>query len=204
MTKILLVILFFFNINIFSQVYNFEKITNQITNLNDAHNYDQSIVLLEKIIDNNNSSSYDKYQAYLLKYYTYKRLYNYYEAQNNLDLALKEGIKSPNKEEVQTRVAIEQAFLKFDLQKYDEVSELVINIKPESLELVNPETRATYISMLGVMDEHKGNLADAIVKYEKAIKILVKHSPKNLPNIYRKQIIVYGKLNDHKKSHGSL
>ena len=71
--------------------------------LNNQAKYDESIVTLEEIIADNSSTSLDKYYAYLNKALTYKRLFNYPEVLTNLDLALKEGVKTDKSDNIVTQ-----------------------------------------------------------------------------------------------------
>ncbi|SFM60157.1 regulatory protein, luxR family [Algoriella xinjiangensis] len=177
------------------------KLNNEISKLNDELKYDSAIIKLEQIINDKKSSKYDLYNAYLQKHITYKRLFIYSEAIENLESAYKIGIKSKqHKEEVETRVSIEKLFIAFDLLKYDEVKEILPQIKKENLNLVDSDTKAFYFAVLGTLNSKNKEFSLAEENYNNAIKILEKYNPKHLPNIYRKKIGLYGHLNNHNKA----
>lgn len=185
----------------FCNTINPNKLNTEISKLNDELKYDSAIIKLEQIINNKKSSKYDLYNAYLQKYITYKRLFIYSEAVENLESAYKIGIKSKqHKKEVETRILIEKLFIAFDLLKYDEVKEILPQIKKENLNLIDPDTKAFYLAVLGTLNIKNKEFSLAEKNYDNAIKILEKYNPKHLPNIYRKKIGLYGHLNDHNKT----
>jgi len=109
----------------------------QIANLNDNHRYEESILLLESIISNPKSNHYDRSNAYIQKALTYKRLYNYNLALNNLDLAFTEStLIQQQRKEVQTRILVERMFVYFDLQKSEEFQELLAQIDQKDLKYI--------------------------------------------------------------------
>lgn len=191
MSKIVLAIwvCLVFNIS-FSQKINHQNLSQEIFELNNEKRFEESITKLEDII-NGNYTNYDKYHAYLQKSFTYKRLYNYSEALDNLDYALSIGLKTDRKQEVESRVLIEKLFIAFDLQEMDEVDEYLAQINQAHLNTLNPSTYGTYISLLGVMEMKKGNYQEADEKLNQAIRLMKKTSPQDLPNIYRKKVGLY-------------
>lgn len=177
-----------------------EKLKQEIEVLNDNHQYELSIRKLEEIITNPNTSNYDLYNAYIQKYLTYKRLFNYIEALNNLDLALKAGIKSDKKGTVIKRVRIERMFVHFDLLEFDKVAALLKLISREDFNTINKETEAFYLSVLGTMSNRAKEYYLALQYLDEALIILKEHAPKHLPLIYRKKIEIYRHLNQYDKA----
>ncbi|MCD0476233.1 helix-turn-helix transcriptional regulator [Flavobacterium sp. EDS] len=178
----------------------YTKLNAQINAFNDSHNYEKSIIYLEKIITNPKSSHYDLYNAYFQKYQTYKRLFNYTEALNNLDLALKAGLLSNKKEEVEIQIKIEKLFIHFDLLEFDKVTQILPTISEEQLKHINPQTKAFYLSILGTMELRKKNFRQGEIYLDEALVILLKSAPKHLPLIYKKKIGLYKHLKQYKKA----
>lgn len=173
----------------------YKQLDQQIALLNDNHKYEESIIKLEKIINDHSSTNYDRYQAYLQKSLTYKRLYNYTGALNNLNLALIAGSKSKYKEEIETRILIERLFIHFDLKQEKEFTALMKEVKPENLKYINREKRAFYESILGHLQMRKSNFNEADQHFDQAIRLLKKESPRDLPNVYRIKVALYNKMN---------
>lgn len=165
----------------------YAKLNAEITTFNDSHNYEQAILRLENIITNPKSSHYDLYNAYYNKYLTYKRLFNYTHALNNLDLALKAGLLSEKKEEVQIQINIERLFVHFDLLEFDKVTQILPTISREHLKYISPETKAFYLSILGTMELRKENFKEGEKFLDEALVLLLEYAPKHLPLIYKKK-----------------
>lgn len=164
------------------------QLSKEISALNNEHKYDSSIVKLEKIITQKSSSSLDKYYAYLFKAYTYKRLFNYPEVSNNLDYALKEGMKTDQKKAIETRISIEKMFIEFDLLKFEEARLLFEQINPEDLHLVDGTTHAFYLNVKAALLSFDKEYKEAEIALNQGIEILKKEDPRHLAAIYSKII----------------
>lgn len=168
--------------------------------LNDNHKYEESIIKLENIINARSSTAYERYQAYIQKSLTYKRLYNYIGALENLDLALIEGLKSKHKEEVETRVLMERLFIHFDLMEDEKFTALIKMVKVENLQYIKRETHAFYESILGHLQMKQDSLSAAKQHFDNAIRLLEEGNPRHLPNVYRIKVALYNKMNLPKRA----
>lgn len=195
-----LIILFILPNLAFSQNINPKKLQLEILQLNNEQNYDASILLLDEIINNKNSKPDDIYNAYLQKALTYKRIFNYAEVLVNLEEAKKFALVSIQKEKALSRIKVEELFILFDLLKFKEVEELMSSITDQDVENLDPETKAFYIGLLAVMEMRKENYLEAEKLLEQSILLLKDQSPKDLPNIYRKKVSLYGHLNNEEKA----
>lgn len=176
-----------------------QRFENEIHELNNKRQYEKSVVRIYEVLYNPKSTDYDRYNAYLQKAFTYKRIFNYTETFNNLSLALKEGLNSSHRKEVETRVAIERFFIIFDLQKVDEMRKMIEENKNLDLSVVDEETRALYLSALAIVEITDGKYDEGNRKIDQAIAIFSRVSPKDLPNIYGKKMFLYRKLNQPEK-----
>lgn len=197
-TKMIILMLYFFNISIANTV-NPKKLEDLISKLNDKHEYKEAIITLEEIINSKKSTHFDKFNAYLQKSYTYKRLYNYVEALTNLDNAYKYGIKSTQKDYVEIKILLEKLFIEFDQKKFDEANKLLAKIDKNKLKLISGETKAFYLSIVAnlAMREQKYEIAEKYIS--EAIKLVEKQNPKHLPNIYRVKVALHGYTKEHDK-----
>lgn len=105
------------------------------------------------------------------------------------------GIKTKYSKEVKSRILVEKLFISFDRQKYDEVDMLLKQIDIENIKLIDQKTQAFFMSLLGVLDMRKKDFKSAEIKLDKAIVLLEKSSPQDLPTIYQKKIPLYDALN---------
>lgn len=185
---------------LFCQTISTENLQKEILKLNNEQKYDQSIIELDKIINSANSKPIDIYNAYLQKALTYKRIFNYAEVLENLNLAKIWANQSPIKEKANSRIKVEELFIHFDMLKFNEVEELLGSITPQDITNLDPETHAFYIGLLAVMNMRQNKFIEAEKQLNESIAILQQHSPKDLPNIYRKKISLYGSLNNEEKA----
>lgn len=202
MKKFLLLLFFSFYTQVgFGNTINSEILKKEISNFNQIGAYNKSIFKLDSLIYSERVSNYDLYNLYLLKYITYKTLLNYPEAEENLNIAEKYGLKDPNrKKEVETKILIERIFIQFDYLKYDNVNELLKKVEKNNLHFLDPETYAFYISVLGTINTLNKDYQQAEKEYNEAVDVLKKESPKHLPNIYRKLLHLYTETNEDQKA----
>ncbi len=199
MKTLYIFILLVFSCFISAQNGNLKKFNDEIYVLNGKHEYEQSIIKIYEVLYNPKSSHYEKYNAYLQKSLTYKRIYNFNEAYGNLNYALEEGLKTDKVKEVNSKIAIEKFFIIFDLQRFEKIREMINDNKNIDLSLIDEETKGLYLSALAIIEIIDGNYDDANDKINNAISIYEKVSPKDLPNIYGKKMFLYQKLNQPEK-----
>ncbi len=189
--------LFVFFLILFTQigicnVINSEILKNEITKNNEIGNYNQSILKLDEIIHHPKATNYDLYNAYLLKYLTYKTLLNYPEAEINLNIAEKYGLKDKNhKNEIEIRILVERIFIEYDYLRFENIHKLIKEVNQENLKYLDAETHSFFISVLATIEIMNKNYDKAETALFEAVKILEKKSPKHLPNIYRKLLHFY-------------
>lgn len=201
MLRLFYLIYSFFLINIcYSQNNSYKLFNEDIATFNESKQYEESIRRIESVILNEKSSQEDLYNAYFQKYYTYKRLFNYTEALTNLDLALKAGLRTNMQEEAKIKVAVERMFIHFDLLEFDKVTELLTTISRENVKLLNPETEAFYLSVLGTMNIRSQDYQLADKYLDEALVLLSNHAPKHLPLVYRKKVGLYKSLKKYKEA----
>ena len=180
----------------FSEAQNIDakKFEEEIYILNNKREFEKSITRIYEVLDDPKSTYHDQYIAYLQKSYTYKRVYNYTEAFNNLTLALEAGLRTNRKKEVKTKIAIERFFIVFDLQKHDQVKDFIEANKELNLDIIDKKTKALYLSALAIVDINNGKFEAGDDKINIAIDIFKEVAPEDLPNIYAKKMYLYQTL----------
>ncbi len=197
MIKILLFVFFIlFSHLTIAQNTHYEQFNDEISQLNDAYKYEESIIKLEEILHNKKSQNYDRYNAYLQKALTFKRLYNYPEVLENLDLAFEEAKDTDFVEEAEVRVLTEKMFVEFDLRNFDKAEKLIKDLSKKNIDLLDAETQAFYLSAVAVLQIINKDYNAAQLTLEDAIGILERKSPKHLPLIYTKIIGLSEHLKD--------
>ncbi|MBS7787349.1 helix-turn-helix transcriptional regulator [Flavobacterium sp. CYK-55] len=178
---------------LWAQPNSLENLSKKVTAYNDALAFDKSIRLITDFMTQKNLSPYEKYQAYLLKSYTHKRLFNYPEAMENLNLALEEGLKSNRKNEVQNNILAEKAFVLFDTHQYDQASKLMQQLDSAHYQYLSYDSQVFIIMQEGYLLMLDQKYPQAEQKLNTALKIAQEHCPRNLPNVYGKKIELYNK-----------
>lgn len=185
---------------LFGQTINPKKLDDEISSLNNKHLYEKSILKLQEILDNPDASHYNKYNAYLQKYYTYKRVSDFTTALENIELARKEGILSNKKEECLSKIAIEDIFMKIEIQEFAEVKKILPEAQKKiNLKLVDPDTQGFYLCTLAIIENLDKKYKEADKHLDQVISIFKKNKPRHLPNVYIKKIEVYKAIGNREK-----
>lgn len=193
-------LVFFITTGVVAQVDPYKSLNDQIGEFNNSNKHEESIRLLETIILDDKSKPMDLYNAYFMKYTTYKRIFNYTEALANLELALKYGLKCQDEKKIRVRIDVEKLFLYYDQQQFDNVKEILKRLSGTNLDFLPPNTHALYLSVLGSMATKAEKYEEAEKYLDEALVILHKHNPMHLPLIYRKKIDLNRRLNRYDKS----
>ena len=177
-----------------AQILTIKQLETETTKQNDALKYDVSIQLLTDFISQNDRSPYEKYRAYIYKSDTYKRVFNYEQALQNLNLALQEGLKSNAKFEVENRIKAEKAFVYFDTHQYAVALKLMDELRENNYKYLSVEQKTLIIMQEGFLFFLDKNYAEAEKRLDVALNLALKYMPRNAPNIYGKKIEVYNAM----------
>lgn len=194
-------LLFFFGL--FFQVFicqniDPEKLNKKIASLNDTYQYQKSIIELEEIISNKKSTSYDRYNAYLQKALTYKRIFNYPEVSENLNMALEVSKNQSFYEEAEVRVLTEKMFVEFDSRRYEDARKLADGLALKNTNLLNAETYGFYLGAKAGFEIFDKKYEQSQRTLNEAVNVLKVDNPKHLPIIYAKMIALGEHLRDEK------
>jgi DNA-binding CsgD family transcriptional regulator len=177
-----------------AQVQKLKDLEKQIERLNDEFKYTTSIEQLNAILQHDTSSSYTRYFAYLLKSYTYKRLFDYDEAERCLNRALQEGAFSPQIKQIEAVINAEKAYVYFDRHQYHNAGERMNQLKADGYKYLNDETIAKLTMQEGYILMLEKNYAQAEHTLDKALILMEKSSPRDLPMVYGKKVELYGRM----------
>ena len=190
----------FYNQSTIAQSKIFNDLEQKVQKNNHLQKFDTSINLINTFILENESSYYDNYLAYLLKADTFKSVFNYKETFVNLNMALAQGLKTTKKDEVEAVILAKKAFAYFDIQDYKKSIEIMWLLKLANYKYITEKDMAYLIMQEGYINYLNKNYIDAEIKFDKAIVILNKVSPENLPIIYGKKVELYKSTGNHEKS----
>lgn len=173
-----------------------DKLNTEISELNDIYKYENSIIKLEEVINDIKSTQYDRYNAYLQKALTYKRIFNYPAVLVNLDLALNQSENADFYEEAEVRILTERMFVEFDSKKFEEARKLMSILALKNTNHLNAESHGFYLSATAVLHIIDRNYEKAENTLNEAIALLRNNDPKHLPMIYTKVIGLAEHLGD--------
>lgn len=159
---------------------------------NEKLEFEASIKLLHKIVLNPESSNYEKYTAYYLKYKIYKRLYNYTEALFNLNLAQKYRDKTDLGHKYQFELMLVDAE-RLNYKKVREQAAFLAKYKQEKL------TRQDYALVLFLeavilFEESEENSAKSLSLLDTCTVILEESNSEYLPVVFRVKMHLNGLL----------
>ncbi|MBK7524604.1 MAG: hypothetical protein IPI53_10765 [Saprospiraceae bacterium] len=195
--KRLFILFFFIGLGVISLRGQSEKIIQleeMVSKYNDEQKYEKSIEVLTDFIDDPQTSSHERFYAYLYKSYTYKRLFNYPKTLYYIDEAYKEGMKSEHKEEVNNNVMAEKSFVYFDTREYDKAEQFIKKLRTAGYKHLPVTTKAWIIMQEGYINMLNKNYLDAEKNLDEAAVILEDGEPHNLPNIYAKKLELYNRM----------
>lgn len=164
---------------------------------NDERKYVQSLQIIDEFIAQGDKDPYDIYRAYLLKSYTYKRLFNYEDVFLNLELALKAGLKSKLSSEAEAQIKAEKAFAYFDIHQYYQSNELMQQLRKTGYQHLTGEQQSFLVMQQGYLEMLNFNFAASESLLKEALALMDKYGPRNTPMVYGKLLELYGKTGNN-------
>ncbi len=204
MKKIILILtLLYFHYH-FGQNRPNQKLENLITHYNDHFQYEKSIALLNKKLEIDTITPYHRFELYLLKANTYKRLFNYEEVFENINEAEKEGLKSDKREKVKNILLAERAFAYYDTQNVAMGERLIQEVAKNNYKDLSVEQKIYVLIMEATSLMGKHQMAASEKKLEEAQNTAEKNCPRELPLVLAKKTVLYNKLKWRQKQNESF
>ena len=178
----------------FGQKNNLQQIKETINTNNDHFQYEKSMVLLNQLLDQDTVSPYTRFELYLLKSNTYKRLFNYEEVFQNLRIAELEGLKSNKKEKVKNIIRVERALAYYDTQNVAMGQRLIKEVVRNKFKDLSIEQKVFVLIMeaTALMGNHQ--MLESESKLQEAQAIASIHCPRELPLVLAKKTVLYNKM----------
>lgn len=183
----------------FGKNVSIDSLKKQILHAGNSGNPELSIRLLSDFLSDSGVSSADRYEAYLLKAGIYRKLYKHEHALYFLNLALKEGIKGPEKHTVEQEIKAERSFIYFDKQQFDLAEKLTNELEATHYRYLKPKYLLFLYTQKGYFQLAKKEYAASETTLNKALEIAREHFLSELPIIYGKQIELYHLTNNPSK-----
>lgn len=164
--------------------------------LNNAFQYDSSIVLLRKLIDAPGISDQDRFYAFLYLSYTYKRLFDYKSTLQQLDSALVYGQKTPHRAYFEANISCQKAYVLFDTHRYPEADKRMQQLARTNYRHLDKEQKAKIMMQEAYLLYLNRQYPKAETRYNIALSNLYRSSPCDVPMIYTKLIQLYEKMDN--------
>lgn len=174
MNKILLFIVLHITLFSFGYTPRQAQVYKTIEQNNRREDFKTSIVEIHKIIHNSKSTDLDKYEAYYLKYVVYKRLYNFSEAKDNLDLAQGYADKTIHRESLRNKYQLELLLIQVELRNYKGVADKhsdLQSIKTIELDKVD-QALLKFLEAVVLVETSSGNAKQALKLVDESIEVL--------------------------------
>lgn len=173
---------------------NWQSLEKSVQKLNDEGNYVKSLQEIDHFLSDKNRDPYSIYHAYLQKSFTYKRLFDYEDVFLHLELALKAGMKSDRKSEVEARVKAEKAFAYFDIHQFIQANELMQQLRKTDYQNLSGGVISYLEMQQGYLEMLNFNYPESKLLLNESLDMMKKHSPRNTPMVYGKLIALNGKM----------
>lgn len=172
---------------------------NTVYELNNELKYEQSLVIINRFLNQPTIKDEDKYYGNLFLSYTYKRLFDYPSTLKYLNIALEYGIKTDKKDYFINNINCQKALAYFDIHNYAESSLLMKELAKSNYKYLNDEYQSKIIMQEAYLLYLDKKYNEAEKKYDVAILKMTNSSPCDLPMIYGKKIELYGAMSNNEK-----
>lgn len=190
--------------SITAQNLSYEQLEQKVYKLNNALQYVQSQKILLPILQDDQYSADQRYQAAILLSYTYKRVFDYQSTLKYLRVAREFALRSPKKHVYLATIRSEEAFAYFDTQAYKQADRLMGELERTNFNHITQENKAKLIMQQGYLRFLTKDYKSAQVKYEQASKLMRASAPCNLPMIQVKQMQLFAAMNQSSQMHVAL
>jgi two-component sensor histidine kinase len=182
----------------FAQSPKMIQLEKEVFNYNNKFEYTNSLQAINKQLANPKSTNEDKYFCFLYKSYTFKRIFNYNAALENLDLAEQFAQKTNKEDKYKAILISEKAYCYFDIQKYKTADSFMSLLRANNYRHLDNGNIARLIMQEGYLrfKEKKYTLSEKL--YNNAINYMANSTPHDMPMILGKKIELYGSMKQEK------
>lgn len=182
-----------------SVIFNEPEFVNKITNFNHQGLFDSSILLVNSILNSNDTNPKVKFLCFLNLSLTYKQTTNYLRATQFIDSAKFYALQNPEIEKNIFEADFEKSMLLFDQMKYDSADSLIEITLRYPFTFFDSEKLSRIHLVKGYLFFLKKQYLKSLTEYNRAEVILKKSKPCDLPLAYAKKIQSYARLKEWPK-----
>jgi hypothetical protein len=178
------------------QVLTPSQLEEEVYRFNNAFQYDSSILLIKKYLENPTLQATHKFYGYLYLSFTHKRLFDYHRAIVMLDSA---AVYSSQQPPLVSQINYQKALAFFDIQDYKKADSLMLLLESGKYAYLKEEEKAKMNMQKAYFQYLNQNYPAADSIYKISLAILHQVSPCDQPMIQGKQIELYGAMNDSRQ-----
>lgn len=176
------------------QTLSYDQLERKVYSLNNSFRYKESQKLLMPLLQDEQYTADQHYQAAVLLSYTYKRVFDYQSTMKYLRVARNYAVRSPRKNAYMATIRSEEAFAYFDTQAYKQADQIMNELEKTNYDYLTQENKAMLIMQQGYLRFLNKDYELAQVKYNKAIDFMRASAPCNLPMIQVKQMQLFAAM----------
>ncbi len=173
----------------------FQQLEEKVYQLNNALKYKESQALLLPLLQRENISAEDKYQAALLLSNTYKRVYDYQATLRFLETARQFAQQTAKKEAYLAMIQAQEAFVYFDIHQYRKADSVMRMLAKTGFRHIDLENKSKLVMQQGYLLFMDKDYPAAEATYNRAIGWMQTADPCALPMIYVKKMQLYAAMN---------
>jgi signal transduction histidine kinase len=158
---------------------------------NNALQYDSAILVINKFINQNNSSNQNKFYGNLFMSFIYKRLQDYAQVNKYLDIAIKYGLQTKNKDYFIAIYNCQKSFAYFDVSDFSKADSMMQPFVKSNYKYLENEDRGVLMVQQAFIYLRNKNFEDAAKMYKAAEIFMQQNCPCDLPIVYANAIQLY-------------
>ncbi|WP_083422258.1 helix-turn-helix transcriptional regulator [Arsenicibacter rosenii] len=188
----------------FGQANNYHQLEEKVYQLNNQLKFNEAQALLLPVLEADQYTADEKYQAALLLSYTYKRVFDYQSTLKYLHLAYSIAAKTDRKEAYRQELLAEEALVQFDIRHYTRSDSIMKVLEKNGYNYIDTENKAKLIMQQAYLQFLNKDYERAEKTYDVAIGLLRQVAACHLPMIYVKKMQLYDAMNQPEKLNKAL
>ena len=158
---------------------------------NNALHYDSSILVINKFINQKNSSNQNKFYANLYMSYVYKRLQDYVQVNRYLNIAISYGLQTNYKDYFLAIYNCQKSFAYFDVSDFSKADSLMRPLIASNYKYLESEEKGTIMIQQAFILLRDNKIDEAAKMYKDAEIFMQQKCPCDLPILYANVLQMY-------------
>jgi signal transduction histidine kinase len=158
---------------------------------NNALQYDSTRLTINNFLEQKNITNADRFYAYLYMSFTYKRLQDYKQVHQYLDIAIGYGLQTTYKDFFKAYYNCQKSFAYFDVSDYVKADSLMQPLIASNYQYLEDDDKGKVMIQEAFMLLHNKQYAEAAKMYKAAEIFMQQYSPCELPIVYANEIQLY-------------